>query len=45
MSAILSAQDLNDFIGPGLACINPVVVNRSDTEVRIESQFSGHLND
>ncbi|KAK9320152.1 iron hydrogenase [Lipomyces orientalis] len=42
MSAILSAQDLNDFIGPGLACINPVVVNRSDTnqgatEIQIDS--------
>ncbi|KAK7202653.1 cytosolic Fe-S cluster assembly factor NAR1 [Myxozyma melibiosi] len=41
MSAILSAQDLNDFIGPGLACINPVVVNKSDnaghTEIRIDA--------
>ena len=24
MSAILSADDLNDFISPGLACIKPV---------------------
>lgn len=24
MSAILSADDLNDFISPGVACIKPV---------------------
>jgi hypothetical protein len=24
MSAILSADDLNDFISPGIACIKPV---------------------
>jgi hypothetical protein len=24
MSALLSADDLNDFISPGLACIKPV---------------------
>lgn len=24
MSAILSAEDLNDFISPGVACIKPV---------------------
>ncbi|KAK9454534.1 iron hydrogenase [Dipodascopsis uninucleata] len=41
MSAILSANDLNDFISPGLACINPVVVERSErdgpTEIQIDS--------
>ncbi|KAK9467258.1 iron hydrogenase [Lipomyces arxii] len=40
MSAILSAQDLNDFIGPGLACINPVVVNRSETQGPTEIQIN-----
>ena len=24
MSAILSAEDLNDFISPGVACVKPV---------------------
>ncbi|KAK9361754.1 iron hydrogenase [Lipomyces starkeyi] len=44
MSAILSAQDLNDFIGPGLACINPVVVNRSDTNGPTEIQIDASGN-
>ncbi|KAJ8102772.1 iron hydrogenase [Lipomyces tetrasporus] len=44
MSAILSAQDLNDFIGPGLACINPVVVNRSDTNGPTEIQIDSSGN-
>ncbi|KAK9451508.1 iron hydrogenase [Limtongia smithiae] len=42
MSAILSAQDLNDFIGPGLACINPVAVIKNEsagaTEIQIDSR-------
>lgn len=37
MSAILSADDLNDFISPGVACIKPVesIPQKStkDTEV------------
>ncbi|KAK9238393.1 iron hydrogenase [Lipomyces kononenkoae] len=44
MSAILSAQDLNDFIGPGLACINPVVVNRSETNGHTEIQIDAGGN-
>ncbi|KAK9377116.1 iron hydrogenase [Lipomyces chichibuensis] len=44
MSALLSAQDLNDFIGPGLACINPVVVNRSDTNGPTEIQIDASGN-
>lgn len=37
MSAILSADDLNDFISPGVACIKPVETlpqkDPKDTEV------------
>ncbi|KAK9369078.1 iron hydrogenase [Lipomyces kononenkoae] len=44
MSAILSAQDLNDFIGPGLACINPVVVNKSETNGPTEIQIDASGN-
>ncbi|KAK9462566.1 iron hydrogenase [Lipomyces oligophaga] len=40
MSALLSAQDLNDFISPGLACINPIVIDRTSskahTDIRID---------
>lgn len=38
MSAILSADDLNDFISPGVACIKPVETlpqkNGKEEEVR-----------
>jgi hypothetical protein len=38
MSAILSADDLNDFISPGVACIKPIetlpVADPKDNAVR-----------
>lgn len=37
MSAILSADDLNDFISPGVACIKPVEVI-PETEIQTGSQ-------
>lgn len=44
MSAILSADDLNDFISPGLACIKPVETlpqkSTASAEVRLRSPFS-----
>ncbi|GMG20568.1 unnamed protein product [Ambrosiozyma monospora] len=51
MSAILSADDLNDFISPGVACIKPVEVhnkpnrfksnNSNDLEIEIDNE--GHV--
>lgn len=38
MSAILSADDLNDFISPGVACIKPIETlpaKAEDTSVRL----------
>jgi len=44
MSAILSADDLNDFISPGVACIKPVetlpLQNPQKSEVRLCSTSS-----
>ena len=44
MSAILSADDLNDFISPGVACIKPVetlpLQNPQKSEVRLLTAFS-----
>jgi hypothetical protein len=44
MSAILSADDLNDFISPGVACIKPVeTLPQKDTknsEVSLLSRWS-----
>ena len=39
MSAILSADDLNDFISPGVACIKPV----QDVPASHESNESGEV--
>uniref|UniRef100_A0A060TDQ3 Cytosolic Fe-S cluster assembly factor NAR1 n=1 Tax=Blastobotrys adeninivorans TaxID=409370 RepID=A0A060TDQ3_BLAAD len=36
MSAILSSDDLNDFISPGVACIKPVEVKKSQDQAEIE---------
>lgn len=36
MSAILSNDDLNDFISPGVACIKPVEVQKSQDHAEIE---------
>ncbi|KAK9477705.1 iron hydrogenase [Lipomyces japonicus] len=44
MSAILSANDLNDFISPGLACINPVVIERSSKDVPTQIQIDSSGN-
>lgn len=42
MSAILSADDLNDFISPGVACIKPVEVKPESTgEVEIQIDENG----
>lgn len=41
MSAILSADDLNDFISPGAACIKPVEVPESTGEVEIQIDENG----
>lgn len=48
MSTILSAEDLNDFISPGLACIKPIVPVRANLdeneygEVDIQIDSNGH---
>ena len=45
MSAILSADDLNDFISPGVACIKPVETlpkRQSDTESSKENDASAY---
>lgn len=46
MSAILSADDLNDFISPGVACIKPVELANPDTqeagEVEIQIDENGN---
>lgn len=38
MSALLSEEDLNDFISPGVACIKPVemVENKGEVEIQID---------
>lgn len=44
MSAILSADDLNDFISPGVACIKPVESKKSSnnpTHAKIEISMEG----
>ncbi|GME74257.1 unnamed protein product [Ambrosiozyma monospora] len=52
MSAILSADDLNDFISPGVACIKPVEVhnkpnrsknNNNNNDLEIEIDNEGHV--
>ena len=44
MSAILSADDLNDFISPGVACIKPVetlpVAKPTNASVRLVAPFT-----
>ena len=49
MSAILSANDLNDFISPGVACIKPVetlpLQDPQKSEVRWDSAFSLYYAD
>ncbi|KAK9473089.1 Nar1p [Dipodascopsis tothii] len=42
MSAILSEQDLNDFITPGLACINPVAVQKDASAGEVEIQIGAN---
>ena len=39
MSAILSADDLNDFISPGVACIKPVetLPKQAPQEINVRS--------
>ena len=41
MSAILSADDLNDFISPGVACIKPVetLPNQAPEEINVRFQI------
>lgn len=40
MSAILSADDLNDFISPGVACIKPIeTLPLQKSEISNVSQF------
>ncbi|ANB13593.1 Nar1p [Sugiyamaella lignohabitans] len=39
MSTILSADDLNDFISPGVACIKPVEVEKSNETGRAEIEI------
>lgn len=45
MSAILSADDLNDFISPGVACVKPVetlqLQKPQDSKVREPSASYG----
>ncbi|CAN6675035.1 cytosolic Fe-S cluster assembly factor Nar1p [Trichomonascus vanleenenianus] len=36
MSAILSSEDLNDFISPGVACIKPVEIKKTQETAEIE---------
>lgn len=42
MSAILSADDLNDFISPGVACIKPVEVPNVENAGEVEIQIDEH---
>lgn len=42
MSAILSADDLNDFISPGVACIKPVETPAVSGEVEIQTDAAGN---
>ena len=41
MSAILSAEDLNDFISPGIACIKPVetLPKQAPEEINVRFQI------
>lgn len=39
MSAILSADDLNDFISPGVACIKPVEVKKTNLTGKAEIEI------
>ena len=41
MSAILSADDLNDFISPGVACIKPVetLPRQAPEEINVRCQI------
>lgn len=41
MSTILSADDLNDFIAPGVACIKPVEIEKSSETAEIEIGIDG----
>lgn len=40
MSAILSADDLNDFISPGVACIKPVEIQKTNDTGRAKIEIS-----
>lgn len=40
MSAILSADDLNDFISPGVACIKPIEVQKTNDSGKAEIEIS-----
>lgn len=42
MSAILSAEDLNDFISPGVACIKPVEQPKVENAGEVEIQIDEH---
>lgn len=45
MSAILSADDLNDFISPGVACVKPVELAKNDQEAgEVEIQIDENGN-
>lgn len=41
MSTILSADDLNDFIAPGVACIKPVEINKTSDSAEIQIGVDG----
>lgn len=45
MSALLSEQDLNDFISPGLACVKPTEVKKSRNEESTELQVGKESNE
>lgn len=40
MSAILSADDLNDFISPGVACIKPVEIKKTNDSGKAKIEIS-----
>lgn len=41
MSTILSADDLNDFIAPGVACIKPVEISKTSSSAEIQIGIDG----
>lgn len=45
MSSILSADDLNDFIAPGVACIKPVEIEKSSETAEITIGDDGEVKE